>query len=88
MKRFRAVIFTGCFLFVFSLISNAQCAMCRGAVESTVAAGDTSMASNLNLGIMYLFVAPYLLFGVIGYFWYRTSKKNGKKIKAFGHTLG
>ncbi|MFT6970842.1 MAG: hypothetical protein ACJAXX_001408 [Roseivirga sp.] len=88
MKRVRAVILTGCLLVFFSTVSNAQCAMCRGAVESTVAAGDTSVASNLNFGIMYLFVAPYLLFSVLGYLWYRTSKKNGKKIKAFGHTIG
>jgi RsiW-degrading membrane proteinase PrsW (M82 family) len=88
MKRFRAVIFASCLLVFFNAIATAQCAMCRGAVESTVAAGDTSMASNLNFGIMYLFVAPYLLFAVLGYFWYRTSKKNGKKIKAFGHTIG
>ncbi|MEP1954251.1 MAG: hypothetical protein ABJJ26_04895, partial [Algoriphagus sp.] len=41
--------------------SFAQCAMCRASVENNVANGDTSVAAGLNLGIMYLFVMPYLI---------------------------
>ncbi len=66
----------------------AQCAMCRGSVESSVAAGDTSMAANLNLGILYLFFAPYVLLGTLAYFWYRSSKRNGKKIGRSGYSIG
>lgn len=66
----------------------AQCAMCRGAMESTVSAGETSMASNLNLGILYLFFAPYLLVGLIAYFWYKTSRKNVKKAKGISGIAG
>lgn len=65
----------------------AQCAMCRTTVENNVSAGDTSLASGLNLGIMYLFFAPYLVIGVIAYFWYRNSKKeHGKKIRLVRHS--
>ncbi len=82
-----------CFFIVLALvISNAsalaQCAMCRGSVESSVSAGETSMASNLNLGILYLFFAPYLLVGLIAYFWYKTSRKNVKKAKGIGSIAG
>lgn len=58
----------------------AQCAMCRGAVESSVSGGDTSMAANLNIGIMYLFFTPYILIAVIAFIWYKASKKHVKKI--------
>ena len=64
----------------------AQCAMCRTTIENNVSAGDTSLASGLNLGIMYLFFAPYLVIGVIAFLWYRNSKKqHGKKIRLVRH---
>ena len=65
----------------------AQCAMCRTTIENNVSAGDTSLASGLNLGIMYLFFAPYVIVGVIAFFWYRNSrKKHGKKIRLVRHS--
>ena len=64
----------------------AQCAMCRTTIENNVSAGDTSLASGLNIGIMYLFFAPYVIVGVIAFFWYRKSKKeHGKKIRLVRH---
>jgi len=53
----------------------AQCAMCRGSVESTMGNGRNNVGIGLNTGIMYLFVMPYLIVGVIAYLWYRNSKK-------------
>jgi hypothetical protein len=60
---------------------NAQCSMCRVAVENNVNnSSDNGMASSLNSGILYLFIAPYILIGVVGFLWYRNGKKaiNGK----------
>ena len=76
------------FVFVVLSVSQslAQCAMCRTTVENNVSAGDTSLASGLNLGIMYLFFAPYLVIGVIAFLWYRNSRKeHGKKIRLVRH---
>ena len=84
----RRVLFTALVLTLASIQSWAQCAMCRGSVESTVSAGDTSMASNLNLGILYLFFTPYLLAAVIGYLWYKRSKQNADKTKRFSSITG
>lgn len=53
----------------------SQCAMCRGSVESTMGNGRNNVGIGLNTGIMYLFVMPYLIVGVIAYLWYRNSKK-------------
>ncbi len=60
------------------IISYAQCAMCRASVENNVSNGDTSVGAGLNMGILYLFVAPYLLAAIIGVLWYRHSRKNKK----------
>ena len=63
-------------LVILSLSQSwAQCAMCRVTVENNVSAGDTSVASGLNTGILYLFVMPYLLFTIVAVLWYRRSKK-------------
>ena len=82
MKILATVLLT-----IFSLGSAmAQCAMCRTTIENNVSAGDTSLASGLNLGIMYLFLAPYLVIGTIAFFWYRNSRKeHGKKIRLVRH---
>ncbi|QDK77309.1 hypothetical protein EXU85_01350 [Spirosoma sp. KCTC 42546] len=63
----------------------AQCAMCRGTVESTVSNGRSIVASDLNLGILYLLMAPYLIVASIAYLWYRNSKReHGRRIEITG----
>ncbi|UHG91549.1 hypothetical protein [Spirosoma oryzicola] len=57
----------------------AQCAMCRGTVESTVSNGRSVVASELNFGILYLLVVPYLIVSAIGYLWYRNSKREHER---------
>ena len=53
----------------------AQCAMCRGTVESTIGNGRNNVGVGINTGIAYLFVIPYLSVGVIAYFWYKNSQR-------------
>lgn len=75
MKKFLA-IFGLVVLFVMnSAGAFAQCAMCRGSVESSMGNGRNNVGVGLNTGIMFLFVVPYILVAVIGYLWYRNSKK-------------
>ena len=63
-------------LFLLSSVDTfAQCAMCRGSVESSMGNGRNNVGVGLNTGIMFLFVMPYLLVGIIGYLWYRNSKR-------------
>ncbi len=60
----------------------SQCAMCRATVESTVSNGRSVVASDLNFGILYLLMAPYLIVAGISYLWYRTSRKeHAERIK-------
>ncbi|GHE67908.1 hypothetical protein GCM10011340_24400 [Roseivirga thermotolerans] len=87
-KLWRKSVWIGLFLMVSGTQLLAQCAMCRGSVESTVSAGDTSMAANLNLGILYLFFTPYVLVAAIAIIWYKTSRKNVRKAKGAGSIAG
>lgn len=54
--------------------SHAQCAMCRAAPGSNLAAGGTAGAG-LNKGIFYMFLGPYCIVGVMGYLWWRGRKQ-------------
>ena len=59
-------------LFLFTIASNAQCAMCRAALENS----DGGIKGEaVNDGIVYLMVFPYLLVGLVGYAIYRLRRK-------------
>lgn len=60
---------------------EAQCAMCRGSLESSVSQGNTNFAAGINKGILYLLAMPYLIMGTIAYLWYRSSKANQAKVQ-------
>ncbi|WP_396162756.1 hypothetical protein [Flavobacterium sp.] len=68
------IFFFFLFSFFFSLSTQAQCAMCRAALESE---GGGVKAEAVNDGIVYLMAIPYILVGVLGYAIYRL--KYGKK---------
>lgn len=75
MKVLKSTILTLLF-FVISLgYSLAQCAMCRATVENNVSHGDTTVGAGLNMGILYLFSAPYVALAIIAFVWYRYAKK-------------
>ena len=81
MKTFRTV-FVSLVLLIVSPDIMAQCAMCRGTVESTVSDGRSVIASELNFGILYLLVIPYLIVATISYLWYRNSKlEHGRRLE-------
>ena len=73
-------VFLFLILFTIQLSSFAQCAMCRASVENNVSNGETTIGAGLNNGILYLFVMPYLMAAVIGFFWYRTAKKKKARL--------
>ncbi len=78
MKRFVFVIM-GLLLLVGN--ASAQCAMCRSTLESNVSDGTFLLTSdNLNTGIIYLFMSPYLLILVVGLLWYYNARKNARTV--------
>ena len=66
---------------IVSIQTHAQCAMCRATLENSVSRGDSDLASNLNIGILYLFIMPYLAAGVIIFLYFRAKKKHAEKVR-------
>lgn len=62
-------------LIIFFILSpelvEAQCAMCRAALESEA---DNSQAEGINNGIIYLMAIPYILVAGLFFFIYRKLK--------------
>jgi len=63
---------------ITGVAAQAQCAMCRATLENNVSNGDIGIAAGINFGILYLFAAPYLVIGLIAFFWYRSSKNTNQ----------
>ena len=65
---------------------NAQCPMCKAAVTSGSNDGKgtdgkgSALASNLNTGILYLFVLPYSAIMLVAIVVYRGYKKRKKQV--------
>ena len=59
------------FLLLQTVIAQAQCAMCRAALQSE---GDTLKAEAVNDGIVYLMAIPYILVGGVMYYVWHTRK--------------
>lgn len=57
--------------------ASAQCAMCRATAESATDHVDKGIGEGLNMGIVYLMGAPYLLLGIVIAVFFR------KKIASF-----
>ncbi|NUY81613.1 hypothetical protein HUK80_11945 [Flavobacterium sp. MAH-1] len=71
IQKFKVVALTFA-MFLFPIIADAQCAMCRAALETSE---DTQKAESVNNGIVYLMAIPYVLVAVLGYFVYRLYSK-------------
>jgi len=73
-------ILVGLIFITMSLISidaNAQCAMCRAVVESSIEGGsDKAVGRGLNDGILYLMTIPYFIIAALGYMFYKNWKGN------------
>lgn len=60
-----------CFVLGFAVPqgANAQCAMCKGQVESATN-GGSKVGKAVNRGILYLLCLPFVLAGSLGGVWY------------------
>ena len=70
------VAFAAILAMVFlSLDAEAQCAMCKASIESSVEEGKASPGAGINQGILYIMGIPYILMGAVGFFIYMHNKK-------------
>lgn len=89
MKVWKSILALG-ILYGLTIVNTfAQCAMCRGTVESTMSNGRNQVAVGLNTGILYLLVTPYLLVAIVIFLWLRTSRKeHGKRLAIASRVRG
>lgn len=55
--------------------SLAQCTLCKTNVEASRSEKDGYDISGLNKGILYMMAAPYVMGGLVGFFWYRNTRR-------------
>jgi len=78
-RRTFAFLFLLLLQVAYSAASFAQCAMCRTSVESDLKNGNASIGTNLNTGIIYLMLIPYIALSLGAYFFFR--KQINAKVK-------
>lgn len=64
MKKYFVIVFVIAVLIVLPNVAEAQCAMCKAAVQSSMDQPN-SVARGINKGILYLMAVPYLLLAFI-----------------------
>lgn len=67
-KRFSVLIIT-LLISAISFTAQAQCAMCKGSVQTS------SYAKSINHGIEYLLLAPIILVSAILIMWWKNKDK-------------
>jgi hypothetical protein len=76
MKKFAYRLFLSIVFMLTTLVFQAQCAMCKANAENA-SRENASVGEELNDGIIYLMLMPYMMLAVVVMIFYR------KKIMAF-----
>jgi hypothetical protein len=69
-KRYTPLLILVLIILWSNATSFAQCAMCKTSVESDLKTGG-SIGKNLNTGIIYLMLIPYVILITGAYFFFR-----------------
>lgn len=90
MSRFGKVVFIAVVVMIgmfFSTDTFAQCSMCRASVANSISDGGQAFGAGLNKGILYLMLMPYIVLSIVGYAWYKNSKKYTEQQKKWAKSL-
>ena len=82
MAALKTTIIGFIILLVSTISTFAQCAMCKASVENNLQHDRTSIGNDINSGILYLMVLPYIMIATIAYIWYRQSKAKKLRLQA------
>jgi hypothetical protein len=55
--------------------TNAQCAMCKLNAEHAAESKNKKQGLTLNSGILILLSMPYAIVGIVGFMWYKRSRR-------------
>ncbi|NJL73841.1 MAG: hypothetical protein HC892_01195 [Saprospiraceae bacterium] len=73
-KYLSVVLVVVAILVLSTTLLEAQCPMCKIAVQSNMQNGGTA-GKGLNKGIFIILGMPYLIVGTIAYIWWRNKRK-------------
>lgn len=76
MKTIFKIFFTLIFSLV-NVISFAQCATCKAAAETSLENGDTTIASGINIGVLYMLSILFLIFGLFMFLLWKHRNADG-----------
>jgi len=83
MKHKKLIFCALLFVLLLAVVDlSAQCAMCKGAAETSLKQGGGD-PQGLNAGILYMLAMPYLIVAGIGYFWWRNRRKDQEQVSDF-----
>ena len=71
----KKIVLTLVLLVITTIVTVAQCAMCRATVSSNLSEGRGVIGTGLNFGILYLLLMPYILVSVMVFIYFRVGKK-------------
>lgn len=72
----RRIISSLIVMMLFAVEVYAQCPMCKASVESSQSSGNKSVGMGLNVGILMLMAAVYLILFSVGVLWYRKFRRS------------
>lgn len=69
-------------LIIFILLNNvfrvfSQCATCKAAAESSLEGGEDTIASGVNLGVLYMLSILFIIFGMFLFLIWKHRKADG-----------
>ncbi|KUG06832.1 hypothetical protein [Solirubrum puertoriconensis] len=82
MKKMLVAVLPILFVMLIGLApqaSYAQCTLCKNNVEAARTEKDGYDISGLNKGILYMMAAPYVMGGIVGFFWYRNVRRKRRQ---------
>ncbi|MEP6750634.1 MAG: hypothetical protein ABJB86_23050 [Bacteroidota bacterium] len=68
-KWLQAFLLAGFFFFFLPGVTEAQCSICTKTAQQM----GEGPAKGLNGGILYLAAMPFIIFGLIGYRWWKSN---------------
>jgi hypothetical protein len=74
MKQGFKIAFLTILILVIAHVAFSQCAMCTEVADEASKNGS-SAGDGINKGVLYLFLAPYLIVGTIGFIWWRSRRR-------------
>lgn len=64
-------------LFAFSTKVLAQCATCKAAAETSLENGDSTIASGINIGVLYMLSILFIIFGLFVFLVWKHNHADG-----------